>query len=126
MATPVEQWLAQADYDFETAEAMYASGRYIYAVFMAHLALEKALKGLNHRAFGEYPPKTHNLVFLAARIGLEPPRGIARTLVDFNGTNLTTRYPKDLDKAIELFPRNRVRAMLDEARRCIQWIKQQS
>lgn len=35
---PHEQWLQRADYDVETAEAMYASARYIYVVFMCQQA----------------------------------------------------------------------------------------
>ncbi len=33
---PVKEWFIQADYDFGTAEAMFKTGRYIYAVFMCH------------------------------------------------------------------------------------------
>lgn len=41
-----DEWLRQAEYDMETAEFMLNGGRYFYAVFMCHLAIEKALKGL--------------------------------------------------------------------------------
>jgi HEPN domain-containing protein len=41
-----KEWLLQSDYDITTAEAMYESGRYFYAVFMCHLSLEKCLKGM--------------------------------------------------------------------------------
>ena len=39
-----QEWLAQASYDLDTAEAMFKTGRYIYCVFMCHLSIEKALK----------------------------------------------------------------------------------
>lgn len=42
----VEQWFMQAEYDLDTAECMLQAGRRFYAVFMAHLAIEKALKGI--------------------------------------------------------------------------------
>jgi HEPN domain-containing protein len=38
------EWLNQSEYDFETAQAMYKTKRYVYAIFMCHLALEKLLK----------------------------------------------------------------------------------
>lgn len=41
-----KEWLKQAEYDLGTAEAMFKSKRYIYTVFMCHLSIEKALKGL--------------------------------------------------------------------------------
>jgi HEPN domain-containing protein len=43
---PPVEWFKQADYDLETAEAMFITGRYIYTVFMCHLSIEKELKGL--------------------------------------------------------------------------------
>lgn len=38
----VEEWFAQAAYDLDTAEYMLEGGRRFYAVFMAHLCVEKA------------------------------------------------------------------------------------
>lgn len=38
------EWQRQADYDMDTADYMYSGGRCIHAVFMCHLAIEKALK----------------------------------------------------------------------------------
>jgi HEPN domain-containing protein len=55
----------------KTAEAMFNSKRFIYAVFMCHLSIEKALKGLYTLALNEVPPKTHNLVYLIEKIKLE-------------------------------------------------------
>jgi HEPN domain-containing protein len=46
-----EEWFKQADYDLETAETLLKTGRYIYAVFMCHLSIEKALKGLYAQKF---------------------------------------------------------------------------
>ncbi len=46
MAIDPSEWLTQADYDLDTAQDMLDKGRNFYAVFMAHLAIEKALKGL--------------------------------------------------------------------------------
>ena len=59
-----DQWFAQADYDLETAEYMLKGERYFYAVFMTHLAVEKALKGLWQAKLQAAPPKTHNLLYL--------------------------------------------------------------
>jgi HEPN domain-containing protein len=49
-------WLKQADYDMETAEFLAKGGRHFYAVFMCHLGLEKALKGLYHSRDGKKRP----------------------------------------------------------------------
>ena len=64
MAKDPQEWLRQADYDMDTAEYMLSGGRYFYAVFMCHLSIEKALKGLFHDRLSVIPPKTHNLIYL--------------------------------------------------------------
>ncbi len=47
-----DEWIKQADYDMETARAMFAARRYICTVFMCHLSIEKALKGLFQKQTG--------------------------------------------------------------------------
>lgn len=61
MKNEVKNWLDSSFYDLETAEHMYNTGRYIYTVFMCHLALEKLLKARVQEITGETPPKTHDL-----------------------------------------------------------------
>jgi len=43
---PVDEWFLQSDYDFDTAKYMLNCHKNIYAVFMCHLSIEKAIKGL--------------------------------------------------------------------------------
>jgi len=49
------EWLKQAEYDLETAEYLFSGGRYLYSVFMCHLAIEKALKGLYEKYYWGFP-----------------------------------------------------------------------
>ncbi len=44
MRDDTRNWIACAEYDLETARSMFDSARYLYVVFMCHLALEKLLK----------------------------------------------------------------------------------
>ena len=46
---------------------MLHTGRYIYVIFMCHMALEKALKALITEETQQLPPRTHNLIDLAQR-----------------------------------------------------------
>ena len=41
MRKDTANWIALADYDIETARHMLATERYLYVVFLCHLALEK-------------------------------------------------------------------------------------
>jgi len=38
------EWLKQANYDMDTADAMFSSGRYFYSVFMCHFLLSSGAK----------------------------------------------------------------------------------
>jgi HEPN domain-containing protein len=73
MEKQTQEWLKQSHYDMDTAEYMLEGGRRIYAVFMCHLAIEKALKGLYYENRREFPPKSHNLIYLLNQIGIRPP-----------------------------------------------------
>lgn len=76
MSDKYKEWLKQADYDMDTADAMYSSGRYFYAVFMCHMSIGKALKGLYAKILDEVPPKTHNLLYLVNKIGKQPEQDL--------------------------------------------------
>jgi len=62
-----EEWYFQSDYDLETAFDMLKSGRTVYCIFMCHLSLEKALKGLLIKKTGEFPTRSHSLIFLQTK-----------------------------------------------------------
>ena len=93
MGEKASEWLKQADYDLETAEYLFSGDRYLYTVFMCHLAIEKALKGLYEKKLEELPPKTHNLLYLLKKIGNKPEIKLAQFIVTLNQASITTRYP---------------------------------
>ena len=119
------EWLKQADYDVDTAEFMAKGGRYFYAVFMCHLAIEKALKGLYQHSLKQTPPKTHNLVYLMNEIGLRADKNRARVIVRINAANITTRYPDDIDRLKSDYTEEVTGKILTDAKEILEWIKQQ-
>lgn len=123
MAQNFDEWLRQADYDMDTAEYMFTGKRYFYAIFMCHLSIEKALKGLYQKRLNEQPPKTHNLIYLINKMGVKPPEKIGRFLVKLNQASVVTRYPEDLAKLQKEYTQSIVRGTLSEAKGIIQWIK---
>lgn len=121
----VEQWFAQADYDLETAEYMLKGGRCFYAVFMAHLAVEKALKGVWQARLQTPPHKAHNLIYLVEKVGIRPPDDINTFLMTLNDVSVPTRYPDDLQKMMTDYPGPEVQRILESARKALTWIKAQ-
>ncbi len=124
MDEKTKEWLAQAEFDIETAEYMFQGGRHFYAVFMCHLALEKALKGAYHKKLLEAPPKVHNLVFLINRIGARPPEELGKFIVKLNEANIATRYPESLEKLHEAYTKSITRDIISNTKEALAWIRQ--
>ena len=64
-------WLQLAQYDLDTAQAMFAGGRWFYVVFMCQQALEKLSKGLYNFYIDDNVPRSHNIRFILEYIETE-------------------------------------------------------
>lgn len=117
--------LKQAEYDIDTAKFMFSGGRYFYAVFMCHLSIEKALKGLYQERLKEIPPKVHNLVYLLNKIGVKPPEEIGKFLVKLNEAHVVTRYPEDIEKLQKHFTEFITKDLIEKSIEALEWIKKQ-
>jgi HEPN domain-containing protein len=93
-----EEWYFQSDYDLETAFDMFRSGRMVYCIFMCHLSLEKALKGLLLKTTGEFPIRTHSLIYFVEKMDLKLSGPYYELLFMLNKISVPTRYPDDLRK----------------------------
>lgn len=121
---PSEEWFSQAEYDLETAEAMFTAERYIYTVFMAHLSIEKALKGLYAKKFKENPEKTHDLIYLVKKIKLSLPSVHQDFLKILNDLSVPTRYPDELQKLLKQYNKQRTTELLNQTKELLQWLKE--
>ncbi len=125
MSEKHKEWLKQADYDMDTADAMFISGRYFYAVFMCHLSIEKALKGLYYKVLDEVPPKTHNLLYLVNKIGKKPEQELEKFITKLNTASIATRYPDDLAKIQAAYTEKVTKDMITKSKDVLKWIKTQ-
>jgi HEPN domain-containing protein len=120
---PPDEWLRQADYDMDTAGSMFKDGRYFYAVFMCHLSIEKALKGLYVARFQAPAPRTHSLLYFVGKLELRMPDATALLVSRLNGLSIPTRYPDDLRRMSAEFDSRRTQGILDESRKALAWLK---
>ena len=124
MLKATANWLAQVDYDLATAEQMLHAGRYIYVIFMSHMALEKALKALVTEETQKLPPRTHNLIDLAQRAQV----GLSQEQQDFlgklNNTSVVVRYPDDLSEMVSQYPEAIAQDYLERTKELILWVRQ--
>lgn len=119
----INYWLEGADYDIGVAEAMYEKGKYPYALFMGHLAIEKLLKALVVKNTGEHAPFSHSLPFLVEKTGLKVSQKVAKNLARFMEFHFEARYPdeqkKFYKKCTEAFAGRR----MEEVKGVYTWLK---
>jgi HEPN domain-containing protein len=96
----IQYWLEGADYDFGVADAMFQTGKYPYALFMGHLAVEKLLKAIVVRRTKEHSPYTHSIPILANKLSSEIPEEIKKKLAGFMEFYLEARYPEERKKIL--------------------------
>jgi len=124
MLKATANWLAQVDCDIATAEQMLHTGRYIYVIFMSHMALEKALKALVTEETQKLPPRTHNLIDLAQRAHVVLSQEQQDFLGKINNTSVVVRYPDDLSAMVSQYPEAIAQDYLERTKELILWVRQ--
>lgn len=119
------EWFKQADYDFDTAEAMLKTRRYIYAVFMCHLAMEKALKGIYVATVKEHPPKIHDLVNLVTKCKLNPSPELKEFIGQVNQMSIVTRYPESLAEMQKVFSFKMTSGIIKQTGEILKWLREE-
>ena len=121
----VTYWIDIADYDLETADAMFITKRWLYVAFMCHQAIEKTLKAFWCGTMPDDPPYTHSHKRLADGCGLYSR--MSKDQKDFINTvtnyNIEAQYPEDKDELTRTLTPQACRQMIDETKQLTQWIK---
>ncbi|RLG67074.1 DNA-binding protein [archaeon] len=123
MRRETKNWLDSAQYDLETAEHMLTTGRYIYTIFMCHLALEKVLKAKVQEVTNKTPPRTHNLRYLVRLSGIELPEEKLLFISKLSDISVPTRYPEDFDNLIQSYTREVADEYLKKTKEIFEWMK---
>ncbi len=124
MRKDAENFLLSSDYDFDTAKHMFKKGRYVYVIFMCHIAIEKQLKAILAEITDKSPPRTHNLLYLIKEAGINPPQSLFDFLAKINNTSIATRYPEDFRKLLASYPKKVTKDYLKNADEVLKWLRQ--
>jgi HEPN domain-containing protein len=89
-------WLRSSEYDIKTAESLLRARRYVYVIFMCHLAVEKTLKAVISETSRTTPPRTHNLYRLLELGRIQLPEVHEAIVAQLNTMSTATRYPEDI------------------------------
>lgn len=125
MDAKVLYWIEMSDYDLETAEAMLATGRYLYVGFMCHQTIEKILKARWSNRLEEPPLKIHSLSRLAERTGLdkELPEELMGFIDRLEPLNIEARYPSYKERLMKSLTKEYCKWLLAQTKDLQQWIK---
>ncbi|NOZ22740.1 MAG: HEPN domain-containing protein [Planctomycetes bacterium] len=120
----VSNWITLAEYDFETAQAMMGSGRYLYVAFTCHQTIEKMLKALYVKEKEETPPYSHNLRQLVEGLSVVSvlTEHQKEFLGDLNSYYIESRYTEDIAKLSRFFTSGVAESLLkrtEELFRCL-------
>jgi HEPN domain-containing protein len=124
MAKDQKEWFRQADYDMDAVAAMYKSEKYIYAIFLCHLSIEKALKGHYFKNFGEQAPKTHNLLYLIEKNGIKFPEHLDKFIIKLNRESVVTRYPEDIRRMSKDYTRKTTDEIIAKSKEALEWLRE--
>lgn len=89
----IEHWLSSSDNDYRVVESLFDNGHYVWALFVAHLVLEKLLKAHYVKQKDDNVPFSHDLLKLAERSSLELTDTQKIFLDEMTSCNISARYP---------------------------------
>lgn len=90
----VKYWVDDANENLKTMNTLYNAKDYTWCLFIGHLMIEKLLKGLYAKVNKDnpYAPKSHDLVLLAKKCGLEIDENKQNILYTITTFNISARY----------------------------------
>lgn len=120
----VQYWFEGAEYDMSVTDAMYRTGKYPYALFIGHLALEKILKAMVVKTTQKHAPYTHSLTLLASELRFKIPQKTMKKLARFMEFHFEARYPDEQKKFYQKCTKEFTKEKLQEIREVFAWLKE--
>ncbi|GAB4139960.1 MAG: HEPN domain-containing protein [Ignavibacteriales bacterium] len=121
----IKYWIEISDDDLETAEILLEKNKFLFCGYLLHQSTEKILKALYQKKLNLFPPRTHNLIYLAevANIINELNNIQEDLLYSLNPLNLETRYPEYREKLAKSFTKEKANELLEKTKDFQKWIK---
>lgn len=121
----IDNWIALAEYDFDTAKAMLKTGRYVYVAFTCQQSIEKILKANFVKEKNTTPPYTHNLKRLVSELfffsELNPEQ---ITFIEYLNTYyIESRYTDELSEISKNLKKKQATDILEKTKKLFLWLK---
>jgi len=119
-----DYWIHSSDEDFETMIVLYNSKRYNWALFVAHLMIEKLLKAYYLKIKSDHPPYTHNLLRLAEFADIELSEEEKVFFATVTAFNINARYDDYKKSFQKICTKEYAEIWIDEIKKKREWIKE--
>jgi len=121
-----EYWFDIAQYDLETAQAMFETGRWLYVVFMCQQSIEKLCKGLYLLYIDDNIPRIHDINSLITKFEDKLPESIGddkRLLFSrLSAFYLNNRYPEYRERLSASLSKEEAKNILDKSKEVFTWL----
>lgn len=102
---------------------MFDAGKYVYTIFMCHISVEKALKGLYAKKFKKDPPKIHSLNYFCEILGMVLEEELNDFIDNLNDLSIPTRYPDELDRLLGDYEKEGTHKVLEKTKELLLCLK---
>ena len=119
----IQHWINTAEKDWEVVKFLVGGSKFLYALFLAHLTLEKLAKALwvkNNP--GNYPPKIHNIASILNKANVDITEEQRIFFLQMNDFHLEGRYPDYRDILYKNYDKIKTEEILDNVLIQKQWL----
>ncbi|MDL2289106.1 HEPN domain-containing protein [Oscillospiraceae bacterium OttesenSCG-928-F05] len=122
----IAYWVKTSEQDYVPMKHLFESGDYMWSLFIGHLVVEKLLKAVFVRNSTDAltPPKSHDLLLLAGKSGLELDERKKKLLADITTYNIETRYPSYKQSFSERCTKEYCAERLREIEEVREWLRE--
>ena len=121
-----EYWKDIAQYDLNTAKAMYKAGRWLYVVFMCQQAIEKLSKGLYLLFIDDNIPRIHDINSLMTKFEDKLPAPIDDNkrlfFAKLSAFYLNNRYPEYRERLSKSLNQEDAQDILKNTKEAFAWL----
>jgi HEPN domain-containing protein len=122
-----ELWLKHAQYDLDSADAMYSSGRWLYVAFMCQQAVEKLCKGLYVLYVSDDVPRVHNISAVVDRFADKLPEPVSdekyRLFDNLTSFYMNSRYPEYKDEMSMKLNKDVAMTLITKSKEVFAWLQ---
>ena len=126
MDNRVKYWVDLSDYDFETAKAMFSTGRWLYVGFMCHQTIEKIFKAYWCTKSTQTTPMSHNIINIAQSCGLNSQLNEEQKMFisEIMPLNIEARYPSYKETLLNSLTEEKCEELLEKTSNLQKWTKE--